>query len=274
MTEILRCKHRQDIKHHRNCFNSDGTLKEPKQYDNVKILSIDIETLPILGYSWGVWNQNIYSEQVKKDWCLLSYSAKWINNPNIISNVLTPKESIIRNDYRLSKEIWNLLELADVVIGFNSKRFDIKKINTRFLKNGLHKPSSYKHIDLITTAKSVFGLTYNKLDFIAKFLDLQRKLDTDFNLWEKCDEGDLNSLQKMRKYNEQDVIVQEEVYYALREWIPSHPDLSVLSKSENVCPICLSKNYKEIGLYTANTRQYPEFRCKACNSVWHSVDSV
>lgn len=268
-----RCEHRQDQAHHPNCFKADGTPKEPSEPREVNILSIDIETLPILGYSWGVWNQNIYPDQIKKDWCLLSYSAKWINSPHIISNVLTPKEATSRNDTRLAKEIWKLLEKASIIIGHNSKRFDIKKINTRFWKHGLHMPSSYKHIDTLVSAKAVFGLTYNKLSFIAEFKGIQDKLETDFDLWERCDSGEQASLNRMLSYNERDVEIQESIYLEMRDWIPNHPRLDVMANLSDVCPICLGTNFKEIGLYTARQYQYPEYRC-SCGSVWHSNKSV
>jgi DNA polymerase elongation subunit (family B) len=268
-----RCIHRQDVKHHPNCFNKDGSPRDEMQRLSAKILSVDIETLPILGYTWDVWNTNIYPNQVVKDWCLLAYSAKWMGSPNVISNVLSPKEAITRNDLGLAKELWNLLEEADILIGFNSKRFDIRKINARFWKHGLHKPSSYKHIDIIQTARSVFGLTYNKLDFIAKFLGVQSKLETDFELWKGCDIGDKESLQRMREYNEMDVLIQEEIYFDIREWIPNHINLGIFSRLENVCPICLSSNYKEIGIYVTNSEKYREFRCK-CGAVWHDRKTI
>lgn len=274
--EILyakRCIHRHTIHEHPNCFDDDGNPKFLLEPRKVNILCIDIETLPILGYSWDVWNQNIYPNMVKKDWCLLSYSAKWIDSPNIISNVLSPKEATSRNDLKLAKEIWNLLEKADIIIGHNSKRFDIKKINTRFWKHDLNKPSSFKHIDTLTAAKSVFGLTYNKLQFIAEFKGIQDKLDTDFELWDRCDAGDKEALQKMLRYNERDVEIQEQVYFKMRNWIPNHPRLDVISNLNDVCPICLGNNYKEIGVYTANAYQYPEYRC-SCGAVWHSTKSI
>lgn len=270
----LRCEHRHTIKEHPNCF-INGKPRNLQDLQPVKILSLDIETLPILGYSWGVWNQNIYPEQVKKDWCLLSYSAKWIGSSNIISNVLSPKDAVNRDDIKLAKEIWMLLDEADIINGHNSKRFDIKKINTRFWKHELHKPSSYKHIDTLTSARTIFGLTYNKLGFIAEYKGIQQKLETDFELWEQCDEGNKLALQQMREYNERDVEIQEQIYLEMRDWIPNHPDLRIYENKENSCPICLIEdNYKKTGIYVARSRKYPEYRCNSCGSIWHSNVSI
>jgi RNase H-like protein len=268
-----RCIHRHTIETHPNCFKEGKPLAHAIP-NPVKMLALDIETLPILGYTWDVWNTNILPSQVKKDWCLLSYSAKWIGSDKIISDILTPEEAINRDDKRLATGIWKLLEEAPIVITHNGKRFDIKKINARFWKNGLHKPSSYKVIDTLVAAKSSFGLTYNKLDFIAKYIGLQEKLETDFELWVRCDEGVKEALQYMREYNENDVIMQQDIYLNMREWIPNHPDLSVYGKLDNVCVICLGTDYKEIGLFTAKKQQYKEYRCSSCGSVFHDTKAV
>lgn len=189
-----------------------------------------------------------------------------------MSDVLLPKEAVSRDDSRIIKSLWGLLDRADIIIGHNSKRFDIKKINTRFWKHHFPKPKSYKHIDTLLSAREVFGLTYNKLDYIAEFIGIQRKLETDFQLWAACDVGNKDALQTMREYNERDSEIEELVYLSMREWIPNHPDLSAYSEIKDVCPVCLGKKYKEIGLYTATKKQYPEYRCD-CGAVWHSTKS-
>jgi hypothetical protein len=266
-----RCVHRHTIKSHPHCFDDKGKPVVYKQPLPPKVLILDIETLPIVGYSWGVWNQNIYPNQIIKDWCILSFSAKWLGDDRIISDVLTSKEAVSRIDKRLCNGLWKLLNDADVVVAHNGNRFDIKKINARFWKNDLHKTSSYKVIDTLISARQAFGLTYNKLDFIAKFIGADEKLATEFELWSACDNGDKNSLLEMKTYNEQDILTLEEIYLNMREWIPNHPDLGAYQNLSNVCPVCLDNNFKEIGLYTAKSLRYPEFRCDNCDSVWHST---
>lgn len=269
-----RCIHRHSISEHPKCFDSNGNPKANSTANESRVLILDVETLPILGYSWGVWNQNIYPNQIEKDWCILSYSAKWLGDDRIISDVLTPREALDRNDKRLVTGFWKLLNEAFVTVSHNGRRFDLRKLNARFWKNGLHKPASYKVIDTLTTARSVFGLTYNKMDFIAKFIGADEKLETDFELWRSCDRGDKVALQEMKEYNEQDVYTLEQIYMEMREWIPNHPDLGIYQQLTDVCPVCLSENFKRIGLYTSNRKQYVEYRCSSCNSVWHDSKQI
>ncbi|CAJ6797142.1 RNase H superfamily protein [Burkholderia pseudomallei] len=38
-----------------------------------RILSLDIETSPILGYVWSLWKQNVSLNQIHSEWCILSF---------------------------------------------------------------------------------------------------------------------------------------------------------------------------------------------------------
>ena len=266
----LKCRHRHTAKTHPKCFNSDGTLKVVEQLKNHKVLIFDIETLPIVAYTWQVWDANISTEMIIKDWCVLSWSAKWLHDDKIISDVLTKREALTRNDKRIVSDLWKLIEEADVVIAHNGKRFDIKKINTRMWKHGLPRPSSYKVIDTLNSVKSVFSLNHNSQNSIAKFLEIDEKLNTEFSLWRHCDQGNTEALNYMLAYNEQDVRMLEEIYLSMRDWIPNHPDLRIYQGIIDGCPVCLSSSYQEIGIYVARKNHYAEFRCSDCGSVWHS----
>lgn len=270
----LKCKHRHTIKTHPSCFNSDGSLKVEDEVRNHKVLIFDVETLPIVAYAWKVWDENISDNQIIKDWCILSWSAKWLHDDKIMSDVLTKREALTRNDRRIIANFWKLLEEADVVIAHNGKRFDIKKVNTRLWKHKLPKPSSYKVIDTLSSVKSVFSLNHNGQNAIANFLEIDEKLDTDFELWAACDTGDTDSLNYMVTYNEQDVRMLEEIYLSMRDWIPNHPDLRIYEGVVVGCPVCLSTRSEQIGLYIARAKRYPEHRCLDCGSIWHDAKAV
>jgi DNA polymerase elongation subunit (family B) len=264
-----KCKHRHTIKTHPSCFNSDGTLKSEEEVKDHKVLIFDVETLPLVAYAWKVWDENISDSQIIKDWCILSWSAKWLHDDKIMSDVLNKREALTRNDRRIITSFWKLLEDADVVIAHNGKRFDIKKVNTRMWKHQLPKPSSYKVIDTLASVKSVFSLNHNGQNAVAKFLEIQEKLDTDFDLWIACDRGDSEALKYMSEYNDQDVRMLEEIYLSMREWIPNHPDLRIYKGVIEGCPVCLSSRSESAGYYTAKSNRYPEHRCLDCGTVWH-----
>ena len=234
-------------------------------------LVMDIETLPIKAYTWGPWQQDIHKEQIIADWSVLCWSAKWLDDPRMITDCLTQKEALARDDRRICQSMWKLLDDSDVVIAQNGRRFDLPKLNTRFWKWKLGQPSSYKIIDTLDAAKRTFGMTYNSLDYLGEYLGAGRKLKTDFQLWIDCDHGNKDALARMSEYNQQDVILLEEVYLKMRGWIPNHPKFTTYAKIIGVCPVCMNDDIKNIGLYTANVKQYQEFRCGKCGSIWHNT---
>lgn len=262
----------KDKKQRYYCHDHKGKfLEDETTEDNFpRVLSMDIETLPGKAYFWEVFNVNISHTQVIQDWAVCCWSAKWYDDDRVISDCVTPKEAIDHNDKRICQSMWALFDKADVIIAQNGKRFDIPKLNTRWWKHRIPQPSSYKIIDTLLAAKQAFGMTFNSLDYLAQYLEIGKKLKTDFSLWRACDNGDKDALERMREYNEHDVILLEDVYTKMRGWIPNHPDFRVYGAVQGVCPRCFGA-IEKIGLYTAAKRQYREYRCQSCGGVHHST---
>ena len=68
----------------------------------LKVLVFDIETAPARAFVWGFWKQNVAPSQVISDWYMISWSAKWLNDYEVMSDVLTSDEAITEDDYRIS----------------------------------------------------------------------------------------------------------------------------------------------------------------------------
>lgn len=166
------------------------------------------------------------------------------------------------------KTLWKLLDEADIVITHNGKRFDIPKINSRFLIHSLPPPSPYKQIDTKEVSSKQFGFSSNKLDALAIYFGYNRKLDTDFSLWEKCLKGDKESLDYMLVYNKQDVVVLENVYLKLRPYIKGHPNFGIYYDIEaNQCGHCGSTSLIATGSYYTNVSKFSTYRCSECGSI-------
>jgi hypothetical protein len=200
---------------------------------------------------------------------MLSWAAKWLLEPDIISQRLTRSEVLREDDGRLVETLWHLLNQADIVIGHNCSQFDIPKIKTRFLIHGLPPTTFYQQIDTRLIAKKEFGFSSNKLDFLARMLGISCKLDTEFELWVKCLEGDEDSLKYMEEYNRHDIPITEEVYLRLRPFIKGHPNYNLFVDGDDpVCPHCGGKDLTFAGYYYfTQTGKYPNFRCKSCGAL-------
>ena len=144
---------------------------------NLVDVILDIETAPILADVWQLWDQNVSLNQIVKDWSILAWAAKWRGKKKIYYQD-TGDQRDVRKDKNILPLLFKLIDEADIVVGQNSKRFDLPKINARFIINktkGHSIPSGYRHHDTMLMAKSKYGFTSFKLEYMAKALGLKNQ---------------------------------------------------------------------------------------------------
>lgn len=233
-----------------------------------KTLMIDIETAPSLGWVWSKWETNVID--FKKDWYLLSFAYKWTTDKK--TTVLGLDDSPrykkgSENDKWLTEQLWDLLDQADIIVGHNSDRFDLPKINTRFLTHGLKPPTPYKTVDTLKIARKIFKFDSNKLDDLARYLGIGRKLPTTgFNTWRGCMTGDSKAWEVMKRYNANDVNLLEELYYIMRPWDNRHPQVNQGETVETNCPKCGSDKIQKRGFSYTMLRKKRRYQCTGCSS--------
>lgn len=231
-----------------------------------KILFVDIETAPMLGYVWGLFDQNIGLNQIHSDWHILSWAARWQGESKMhYMDQRNAKD--IENEKTILEGIWKLLDDADIVVGHNSKRFDVKKLNARFLVHGMQPPSPFRQIDTLSIAKKNFAMTSNKLEYLAdklrcKLKKMKTKKFPGFELWKQCLAGNKEAFKEMQLYNERDVEVLEEVYEKLMPWDKSI-NFSVYNEGKHVCS-CGSTHLIKKGVHATNGGLYQRYKCKSC----------
>jgi len=232
-----------------------------------KILLFDLEMSPLECYTWGIYQQFITPEAVIKQSSILSWSAKWLCDNKIMSSRVTVSEAKNRKDETIIRELWKLLDEAHVIIAHNCKGFDEKQANTRFILNNLNPPSPYKLIDTLQHSRSRFMFASNKLDYLTKIFDMNKKKSSGFNLWKRCVTGDEQALDEMQAYNKQDVRALEDLYLKIRPWIKFHPNLSLYyDDMQNRCPNCGNQNIKIKGCYYTVTGRYKAIKCNDCGA--------
>lgn len=237
--------------------------KEPK------ILLLDIETTRMHVGVWRLGKQRISPDNVVKDWFMLGWGAKWLFSSETMSDFVTSEEALKRDDKRVCESLWKLVNDCDIIISHNGNNFDIPKINTRFILNGLQPPAPYVTIDTKKIAYKQFGFSSNCLNYLGKIMLSKEKIHTEYQLWIDCEEGKQESIDYMEDYCKGDVGLLEEVYLELRPWIKSHPNLAVLMDAkEPCCPNCGSFDIKEEShYYTTPQNRYVAVRCNSCGAV-------
>jgi DNA polymerase elongation subunit (family B) len=231
-----------------------------------KVLLLDIETAPSLGFVWAKWETNVID--FKRDWYILSYAYKWLDRKEPVKAVglidFAGYDRHQENDKALVKSLWKLLDEADVIIAHNGDSFDLPKINTRFLTHGLRPPTPYKTVDTLKIARKVFAFDSNKLDDLGRYLGIGRKLPhTGFHLWKGCMAGDRASWATMKQYNAQDVELLEKVYYIVRPWDKRHPHMN--EGQSEICPKCASMNVQKRGFNYTLLSKKQRFVCNSCH---------
>jgi hypothetical protein len=228
-----------------------------------KILFLDIETLPNLGWTWGKYEQDVIRFQQES--CIATYAAKWAGG-KVFARALPDYAGYKARSYDDKKLVTDLreeLHKADIVVAHNGVDFDVKVINSRLLVHQIPPPLPYRVIDTKREMKKVARFNSNKLDDLGALLLNQRKIKTDFDLWLGCINGDKKAWNQMVAYNKKDVELLERVYLRLRPWIKTHPNLTLLVPDAK-CPKCGSERIRFEGFSWTNTRTYQSFQCKDC----------
>lgn len=243
-------------------------LKDKTPTNKAKILLFDLETSPSLAMVWKRFDVNISQDQVLSESFILTYSAKWLDDESVMFGALTFDEVKEENDQRLVRELYDLLDRADLVIGHNVNQFDVKVVNTRMIFHGFNPPSPYRTIDTLQMARSKFKFPSNKLGSLCEYLGLETKVETGgFKLWRGYMFGDKESIEKMIEYNINDTIILEQLYLKLRAWGKTHPNLQVFNNEsfDILCPCCASDDIdKTDKLFTTNLSAFETYQCNSC----------
>lgn len=231
-----------------------------------KIVTLDIETFPNLVYTWGLFKQMVGVNQIVRDWSIASICWKWLGNRK---TEYVDCEADPSDDSALLKAAWQVLDEADIVVGQNSKHFDIRKLNARFIEAGFGPPSPYKQIDTKVEAAKVAMFTSNRLEWLAAHLtDVTKDKHKEFpgfDLWSECLNGNPRAWAAMRKYNPRDVAATEKLYMKLRPWIVGHPSVTVGTDTGRIaCPKCGSHRIQSRGTVTTQVGVYTRYHCNAC----------
>jgi len=230
-----------------------------------RVILIDIETSPNIGYSWGKWEQSIIA--FKKEWELLSFAYKELGSKT--THCYARPDFDDETDFTLTAHALAVLDGADVIIGHNIDQFDNRKLKAKFVEHGLNPPKPYKTIDTKKIAKSQFAFNSNSLNDLAATLKLGKKHPTGgFDLWLDCMAGDPKAWKKMIAYNKHDVVLLEQVYLRLKAWYPNHPNLALLANKPG-CPVCSSARVQRRGYQVLKTRRAGRLHCQDCGH-WFS----
>lgn len=237
-----------------------------------KVLVLDIETAPILAWIWDLKiNGYVPAQHIKQDRYVLAWGAKWLGSKKVIYKDQRGKGPL--QDKQLLKDLWPLLDEADIVITYNGEGFDLPRIVARMQIHGIKPFSPVRHYDVMKLMKRVANHTSNTLDYIATHVNkVYKKLHhVDFPglaLWLACMSEVHKAWQSMKKYNIHDVLSTEEACVNTVAWAPdTFPEFYPVSDRAHDCGRCGRHGFMRSTTSKLNKHsEVEQFRCEGCGA--------
>jgi DNA polymerase elongation subunit (family B) len=216
-------------------------LKMRESQYTIKRLFFDIETSPNIVYSWRIgYNLNITPDCIIDERKIICISYKWEDKDKI--HTLTWDKN--QCDKQMLSDFVKIANQADELIAHNGDRFDIKWIRTRCIFHRIPIFPNYKTLDTLKKAKSGFNFNSNKLDYIAQYLGVGSKVKhSGFDMWKNVMANDKEAMKEMVTYCEGDIIVLEDVYLTMQNYIKPNTHTGVINNNlKYSCPSCGSEH--------------------------------
>ena len=229
-----------------------------------KILFYDIETTPIKAWIWRVGEQVIHHNQLDDDFNstgIICIGYKW--------NDKRPARVIgwgynEQNTKKVVEQFDKIASQADIVIGKNSDKFDIKHINTQRMIARLPGLPVYLNNtdDLEAQIRKYFWFPSYSLDYLSKaLLKNKGKIRMGFGAWtDIVSKKSRESYRKMLRYCKNDV----KETYKIWKLTVSHfkPKFNMATFRQDICcRNCGSNNIKRNGVRHRGKTVYQMFYC-------------
>ena len=230
---------------------------------DLKILALDIETKPALVWTYDLFRPFISHKQIVEPSRISCFSYQWYGSRSVkfVSEYHDTREGMIQS-------LWDLLDEADVVLGYNTKRFDVPWILGELMVEGKTKPSPMKHIDLYQVMRSNTRLLSRKLDYVSSRLLNDRKIDVNtMTLAIECASSDPDIAEKawakMKRYSIKDTKLLIPLFERVRSFVKMpHP----INSDGFSCHACGSANLQRRGTEKTLSGSYQRLWCTDCGS--------
>ena len=267
-----------------------------------RILVFDLEVSTKVVHTYQFYNVNISPSQIIRDFYILSYSAKFIDEDEVYYLDCRPTEEerkdlikklkslvkkvslsgdlsimkeindLIRNhiatmDLKVIKELSELISDCDYIVGHNMQRFDLPTLNARLIQNDLAPLKPVPIIDTLKMARKSFKFSSNKLGELAKYLKCEVQKDdhskfSGITLFTEAMEGNLEAFESMEHYCKMDSIVTEAVFKKLARFDST---VNFQSNIQELICSCGGKEFFKNGFKYARAGAFQIWRCVSCS---------
>lgn len=229
-----------------------------------RVLLYDIETAFAVVGVFSLRRPHIGLDQIIEHPRITAWSAKWYDPTGVNKKVMFDSE--FHSDPRtMLTGLRDLIDQADVLVGYNSDGFDYPWIEGELDIAGIPQPSPSQTVDLWKLGKKHARLISGKLDYMALRLLGQRKTSHEgFALWKKCQgfegpEEQEKAWRTMKRYAMQDTRLLEPLFTILRKYAKTYN--AGLFTDEAVCPACGSERIEKRGYDRTIAGVFQRYHC-------------
>jgi len=224
------------------------------------VFYFDIEISPNTGRFWrNKYLGEVAIIEVLEESQILCYGYKWGDGKiGIRSQRHDPDYKVgVLSDKWLIQQLRDDLDKADIVIGQNSDKFDVKFFNSRCVMHGIKPPSAFKTYDTLKINKKHFSHLENNLKSLTKRYGITQKVEHSgfMTMLYKVMAGDWR---EMEKYCKGDIQATYELFNRVLEWEKIQKPTWQTKRN---CPTCGSNNTQSRG---QNSGGYRRFCCIDC----------
>jgi hypothetical protein len=203
-----------------NKMKRNITLADWKQAikNGMKAVTLDFETSLMDVRTFYIGHKvQISCKQIKKEKKIITAQLKWYGKKPYAYVWYKYKGNITPtgphfSDTQLLQLTGQDLAKADIIIGQNLDRFDMKVMRERLVKLGLPPLDNKPTIDILKLSRQSFALASHQLDHRSKEYGFGGKKRMQFEDWDDIQDGKVSPYKKMVPYGLKDVIDTEAIF--------------------------------------------------------------
>jgi hypothetical protein len=199
---------------------------------DANILYLDTEISKSLYFNYGakVPSKYLRIDDIVQEYYMICWAASYVGQDKVFSSCVTSGQAKKWDDKSILSKLRGLMEAADIIAGHNVDAYDVKRINTRFLLNGLEPVIGKKTLDTLKIARAKFTFESNKLDYISQRLGFRGKDNITNDDWLKIVKtGDAETLRKVDTYCQGDVTNGKKVLEKLMKYSGKRKDYGAVA---------------------------------------------
>lgn len=133
---------------------------------------------------------------------------------------VTKSERLQAEDSTVVRPAFEKIRRVDMIVGWNSYRFDVPFLNTRAEYYHLEPlPASIYHVDLMYVMKRQFLFENHTLEAACDFFGIAGKSHLNPDIWSKAVVGDSKAMAYVIDHNKKDVQILERLYRRVTPYI-------------------------------------------------------